>query len=53
VAQHHEVEPAAAARDYVRTIEAALAVPAELLGVGPGRDAISECSRPFDRRGSR
>jgi adenylosuccinate synthase len=42
-----------AARDYVRTIEGALGVPAELIGVGPDRDAIIECSHPFDRPGSR
>ena len=38
-----------AARDYVREIERALGVPAELIGVGPDRDAIMERASPFDR----
>jgi adenylosuccinate synthase len=38
-----------AARDYVRWIEAALGVPVDLLGVGPGRDATIEQRNPFDR----
>jgi adenylosuccinate synthase len=40
-----------AARDYVRGIEQALGVPAELIGVGPDRDAIIERASPFDRVG--
>jgi len=39
----------AAARDYVLRIEAALGVPADLVGVGPSRDATIERANPFDR----
>jgi adenylosuccinate synthase len=42
-----------AARDYVRWIEDALEVPAPLIGVGPGRDAIIERTNPFDTPGRR
>jgi adenylosuccinate synthase len=37
-----------AARDYVRWIEDALEVPADLIGVGPERDATIERANPFD-----
>ena len=37
-----------AARDYVRWIEDALEVPANLIGVGPERDATIERANPFD-----
>jgi adenylosuccinate synthase len=37
------------ARDYVLRIEAALGVPADLVGVGPSRDATIERANPFDR----
>ena len=37
-----------AARDYVRFIEQQLGVPADLIGVGPDRDATIELANPFD-----
>ncbi len=37
-----------AARDYVGWLEDALAVPADLIGVGPERDATIERANPFD-----
>ncbi len=37
-----------AARDYIRWIEDAVDVPADLVGVGPERDATIERSSPFD-----
>ena len=37
-----------AARDYVRWIEDRLGVPADLIGVGPERDATIERANPFD-----
>jgi adenylosuccinate synthase len=37
-----------AARDYVSWIEEQLEVPADLIGVGPGRDAIIERRSPFE-----
>ena len=41
------------ARDYIRWLEDALEVPADLVGVGPERGATLECTNPFDRaRGS-
>jgi len=38
----------AAARDYVRFIERSIGVPANLIGVGPDRDATIELANPFD-----
>ncbi len=42
-----------AARDYIRWIEDALEIPADLLGVGPDRDASIERANPFDVGGTR
>ena len=36
------------ARDYIHWIEDALEIPADLIGVGPERDATIERANPFD-----
>ena len=46
-ARHVEDLPPAA-RDYIRFIEQQLGVPANLIGVGPDRDATIELANPFD-----
>jgi adenylosuccinate synthase len=38
-----------AARDYVRWIEEQLGVEADLIGVGPEREATIERTNPFER----
>jgi adenylosuccinate synthase len=38
-----------AARDYIRWIEDELEVPADLIGVGPDREATVERANPFDK----
>jgi adenylosuccinate synthase len=39
----------AAARDYIRAIETAVAIRADFVGVGPEREAAIERANPFDR----